>query len=178
MIVHIRILFVCHGNICRSTMAQSMFNQMIKERGIEDRFLVNSAATSTEEIGNGMYPKARACLNRHGVEITVHQAVQLKAEDAQRYDWIIGMDKENMLSCYNILKDKAVYVTSAKVRSTFEQDPAAPYSADGMIKARVCKLKDFAGLNAEIADPWYTGDFERTYYDLKHSLEALLSMVG
>jgi len=177
MIVHIRILFVCHGNICRSTMAQSMFSQMIKEKGIEERFLVNSAAVSTEEIGNGMYPPARACLQRHGVEIVVHNAVQITANDAQKYDWIICMDKANMRGVYAILGDRAVYVTPSDVRKKFEEDPAAPYSSNGMIKARVCKVMDFAGVNAEVADPWYTGDFERTYYDLKQSLEALLSMV-
>ena len=158
-------------------MAQSMFCQMIKERGIEERFLVNSAATSTEEIGNPMYPRARECLVRHGVKIVDHRATQITAEDAQKYDWIVCMDKANMRNCYAILKDRAVYVTPADVRHVIEEDPAAPYSSNGMIKARVCKVMDFAGLNQEVADPWYTGDFERTYFDLKHSLEAFLSMV-
>lgn len=177
MIVHIRVLFVCHGNICRSTMAQSMFTQMIKQRGIEERFLVNSAATSTEEIGNGMYPKARECLIRNHVEIVVHQAVQIKKEDAQKYDWIICMDNQNMHNVHRILGDNAVYVTPVDVRHIFQEDPASPYSSNGMIKARVCKLLDFTGCGAEISDPWYSGNFALAFAEIKRGLEALLSMV-
>ena len=168
---------MCHGNICRSTMAQSIFTQMIKERNIEERFLVNSAATSTEEIGRGMYPPARECLVRNRVEIVVHQAVQIKKEDAQKYDWIICMDKENMRGIHAILGDRAVYVTPVDVRRIFSEDPAAPYSSNGMIKARVCKLLDFTGSGMEISDPWYSGNFSLAFSQIKHGLEALLSLV-
>ncbi len=177
MIVHIRLLFVCHGNICRSTMAQSIFTQMVKQRKIEERFLVNSAATSTEEIGNGMYPKARECLIRNHVEIVVHRAVQISAEDAQKYDWIICMDNENMHGVHSILGDRAVYVTPQDVRRIFQEDPASPYSSNGMIKARVCKLLDFTGYGAEISDPWYSGNFERAFAEISSGLEALLSLL-
>ena len=150
MIVHIRILFVCHGNICRSTMAQSMFSQMIKEKGIEERFLVNSAAVSTEEIGNGMYPPARACLQRHGVEIVVHNAVQITVNDAQKYDWIICMDKANMRGVYAILGDGELEEGQVWEQAMF----AAHYKLDNLTVfvdnngLQIDGDIDFAGVNA------------------------------
>ncbi|MCR5605856.1 MAG: low molecular weight phosphotyrosine protein phosphatase [Treponema sp.] len=173
----IRILFVCHGNICRSPMAEQILLDMIKKRKLQDRISVDSAATSTEEIGNRMDRRARERLLKAGIEAGSHLAVQIKKEDAEKYDWIICMDNNNMRNCYSILKDSAIYVTPKDVRSIFERDPASPISLNGMMKPRVCKLMDFTGNPRDVADPWYTGNFDQSFRDITLGCNALLSLV-
>ena len=144
----IKVLFVCHGNICRSTMAESMFNDMIRKQGLSDRFSCDSAATSTEEIGNPIYPPARRKLLQEGIDPGKHQARRMRKSDYDEFDFLIGMDE------YNILNMMRMY----------DNDP------DGKIHL----MMSFAGKRREISDPWYTGDFDATYSDLRESLEGLI----
>ena len=144
-----RILFLCHGNICRSPMAEFMLKDMVKARGLEDRFYIESAAVSSEEIGNPIYPPARRCLSRHGVWFDPYrQAREVTRADYDRFDVIICMDRSNVRMLKWIIPD----------------DP----------DHKVRMMMSFAGLDRDVADPWYTGDFEKTYQDLTESLEALM----
>ncbi|MDO4280203.1 MAG: low molecular weight protein-tyrosine-phosphatase [Peptococcaceae bacterium] len=145
-----KILFICHGNICRSAMAESMCRQLLAEAGRED-VVVDSAATSREEIGNPMYPPAQAKLTEKGVAIGDHRARQLEAADYDRYDWLIGMDEANMRN----------------IRRICGGDPAG----------KVHLLLALADEPRPIADPWYTDDFETTYRDLARGLAALLAQI-
>lgn len=144
----IRILFVCHGNICRSVMAEYMLDHLIRENGWESFLSCDSAATSLEEIGNPIHYGARRCLLRHGIPIGDHRARRITKDDYGRYDWIIGMDEENMY-------DLAWF---------YRPDP----------KKKIASLLSFAGKKKEIADPWYTGQFEDTYRDLEEGLGGLI----
>lgn len=143
-----RILFVCHGNICRSPMAEFIFKDMVKKAGLSDRFSISSAATSTEELGNGLYPNAARCLELHKVPYTRHSARQIRKSDYDEYDLIIGMDEENM---YNL-------------RRFFSPDP----------EGKVSSLMSFAGSARSVSDPWYTRDFETAYNDIVEGCAALL----
>lgn len=146
----IRILFVCHGNICRSTMAQSVFQHMVDESGLSGMYHIDSAATSREEIGNPPHYGTREKLRREGIPCVPHRARQMQREDYGCFDYIIGMDSANIRNILRIIGN---------------QDP------DG----KVAKLLDFTERKGEdIADPWYTGDFEATYRDAKEGCEALL----
>ena len=147
----INVLFVCHGNICRSAMAENMFRQMVEERGLSDVVMVDSAATSREEIGNTMYPPAEAKLVEKGVEVCDHRARQLEAADYARFDWLVGMDAANMRNMARICGG----------------DPG-----DKMVR-----LLELVGESRDIADPWYSGDFECTYEDLLQGLTALMAQV-
>ena len=150
-----RIMFVCHGNICRSPMAELVFKRMIKEKGLEDRFFVSSSATSTEEIWNGVgnpvYPPAKAELARHGISTDGKRAVQLKREDADNYDMFIGMDSANIRNMKMILGEGA--------------------------ESKISKLLDYTERGGDVADPWYTRDFSRTYKDVLDGCEALLESI-
>lgn len=146
-----KILFVCHGNICRSAMAESMFRQMLAERGVMD-VVVDSAATSREEIGHAMYPPAQAKLAEKGVAIGSHRARQLTKADYEACDWLIGMDAANMRNMARI--------------------------CGGDPEGKMHRLLDLAGEARDIADPWYSGDFEQTYCDLLRGLEALLAKLA
>ena len=146
----IKILFVCHGNICRSTMAQSVFQYMVDQAGLSDRFYIDSAATSREEIGNPPHHGTQRKLHQVGIPCVPHRARQMNHEEYDQFDYIIGMDTWNIRNINRI---------------TGNGDP------DG----KVCKLLDFTDRRGEdIADPWYTGDFEATYRDVKEGCEALL----
>lgn len=147
----INVLFVCHGNICRSAMAENMFRQMVEERGLSDVVMVDSAATSREEIGNTIYPPAEAKLVEKGVEVCDHRARQLEAADYARFDWLVGMDAANMRNMARICGG----------------DPG-----DKMVR-----LLELVGESRDIADPWYSGDFECTYEDLLQGLTALVAQV-
>lgn len=147
----VKILFVCHGNICRSAMAENMFRQMVREHGLEDAVLVDSAATSREEIGNPIYPPARAKLMEKGVSVGDHRARQLTKADYAAYDWLIGMDAANMRNMARIVGG----------------DPAE----------KMHLLLALTGETRDIADPWYSGDFERTFEDLSRGLAALFERV-
>ena len=151
----IRIMFVCHGNICRSPMAEFVFKDLINKKGISDKFYVLSSATSTEEIWNGVgnpvYPPARRVLNAHGINCDGKRAVQLKGGDYDNFDYFIGMDGANIRNMHRILMgdpDKKIY-----------------------------KLLSFSGRSDDVADPWYTGDFETTYSDVVEGCEALLEFI-
>ena len=149
-----RILFVCHGNICRSPMAEFVFRYQVGKRGLSARYEVASAATSTEEIyggvGNPIYPPARRELVRQGIPFDENKrARQLCRADYAHYDLLIGMDERNMYSMHRMLGG----------------DP----------EGKICKLLSFAGREDDVADPWYTGDFERTLADVWEGCEALLA---
>lgn len=146
----IRILFVCHGNICRSTMAQSVLQNMVNNLGLADRFEINSAATSTEEIGNPPHYGTVEELRRHSIPTVPHRARQLTRSDESDYDYIIGMDSANIRNMRKILG-----------------------SSD-----KIYKLMSFADMEKDVADPWYTGDFARTYADVKLGCEKLLEKLS
>ena len=151
----VKILFVCHGNICRSPMAEFVLKDMVKRRGVADSFYIQSAATSTEEIwgdvGNPVYPPAKAELLKHGITCEGKRAVQLKRSDYEKYDLIIGMDTQNIRNMMRILGS----------------DP----------EGKVRKLKDYT-VGGDVADPWYSGNFEVTYRDIYDGCEAILADLG
>ncbi len=147
----IKILFICHGNICRSTMAQCMLQQKVKELAMPDRFIIDSRATSTEEIGNPPHPSAVRKLKEKGIPVIPHRASQITWQDYEDFDYIIGMDSWNIRNLHRMLHG----------------DP------DG----KVYKMLTFAGSDRDIADPWYTHDFEATYRDLEEGCEAFLETV-
>lgn len=143
----IRVMFVCHGNICRSTMAEFLFRDMVEKKGIGDRFIIASSATSREEIGNGVHYGTRKVLDRFGIDYSKKRAVQLTGADFDKYDYFIGMDDANVRNMKKILGDGE----------------------------KVFKFLDFAGENRSIADPWYTGDFEETYKDVIKGCKGFLA---
>ena len=144
----IRILFICHGNICRSTMAEFVFEDMIRKEGLEDLFLVESASTSRDEIGNGPHRGTVEKLRREGVPMREHRAVQMVRDDYKKYDYIIGMDELNMRDMLRI--------------------------TGGDKQNKLSLLLDYSTHPRDIADPWYTGDFEVTYNDIVEGCKALL----
>ena len=132
----IKVLFVCHGNICRSPLAEFVFKDIVKKNGCEDEFFIASAATSREEIGNPPYPPVRRLLNEKGIPFDAHKcARQVTAKDYEEFDYIICMDSNNMRN----------------IRRIISEDP----------KGKISTL-----LNRDVADPWYTGDFDTTYRDV------------
>lgn len=152
----IKILFVCHGNICRSPIAEFVMKDLVARAGLSEQFCIASAATSTEEIWNGVgnpvYPPARAKLAEHGIDCGGKRAVQLNRADYNKYDYLIGMDGANIRNMLRILGG----------------DP----------EGRVYKLLSFAGSERDISDPWYTGDFEATYRDVSEGCRALLEKLS
>ena len=145
----IKVLFVCHGNICRSVGAQYIFDSMIEEENLGNVLMCDSAATSREEIGNPIYPPMRRALEGHGVAIGDHRAIQLRRSDYDDYDILIGMDSENMYYMKHILGED----TDGKVHTLMEYTD----SPDTLID-----------------DPWYTRDFEEAYRLIKQGCRALL----
>ena len=148
----IKILFICHGNICRSPMAEFILKDMVARRGIADQFEIASAATSTEEIWNGVgnpvYPPARAELAKHGISCEGKRAVQLKASDYDEYDYLIGMDSMNIKN----MERMTGHARGEKIH----------------------KLLEYAGSSADCKDPWYTNRFEETYRDIVTGCTAFL----
>ncbi len=151
----IRVLFICHGNICRSPMAEFIFKDMVACRGLSDQFYIASAATSTEEIWNGqgnpVYPPARQELARHGISCEGKRAVQIQKSDYDKYDYLLGMEQRNIRNMMRILG----------------RDP----------KKKVHRLLDYSNNPRDIADPWYTGNFDSTYRDVVEGCEAFLDML-
>ena len=147
-----RVLFVCHGNICRSPMAEFVMKDMVHRRGLDDRFEIASAATSREEIGNPVYPPARRKLAEHGISCGGHHARQMTREDYDRYDYIIGMDMANLRNICRI--------------------------TGGDLEHKVSLLLDHtARAGQEVADPWYTGNFDETWDDVTEGCEQLLAEI-
>ena len=143
-----KILFICHGNICRSPMAEFVMKDLVRKAGLEDQFRIASAATSAEEIGNPVYPPARRKLAEHGISCAGKTARQLRREDYGQWDLFIGMDEANLQN----------------MRRLFGGDPEGKCSL----------LLSHAGRSGEVADPWYTRDFEATWKDVVEGCRALL----
>lgn len=146
-----RIMFVCHGNICRSPMAEFVFKELAEKRGAASLFEVASSATSAEEIGNPVYPPARAELNKHGINCNGKYAVRLRKDDYEKYDLFIGMDSANIR---NML-------------AVFGKDP----------DKKIHKLLDYTESGGDVADPWYSGKFDVTYRDVYNGCSALLNFI-
>ena len=148
-------MFVCHGNICRSPMAEFILKDMVKRKGIADEFVIVSSATSTEEIwgdiGNPVYPPAKAELAKHGISCEGKRAVQLKKSDYDKYDLFVGMDSMNIRNMYRILGN----------------DP----------EGKIHKLMEFTDKGGDVADPWYTGEFDVTRRNICEGCEALLEYI-
>ncbi|UKK58828.1 low molecular weight phosphotyrosine protein phosphatase [Prevotella communis] len=146
-----RILFVCHGNICRSPMAEFVMKDLVEKAGVGQQFLIESAATSTEEIGNSVYPPARRKLAEHGISCQGKTARQMTRLDYGRYDLLIGMDSWNIRN----------------MRAISGGDP----------EGKIRMLMDYTNRPGDVADPWYTGNFEATWRDVLEGCEALLSQL-
>ncbi len=147
----IKILFVCHGNICRSPMAEFCMKDMVKKAGISDKFEIASAATSTEEIGNPVYPPAKEVLAKHGISCVGKTARQMTKSDYEYYDYIIAMDRFN-------LKNMKKFV---------EDDP----------EGKVSLLMSHTQRPGDVADPWYTGDFDKTWADVFEGCKYILDEI-
>ena len=152
----IKIMFVCHGNICRSPMAEFIFKKMLDEKGISSEFLVASSATSTEEIswngiGNPVYPPARAELKKHGIDCGCKREVQLKREDYENYYLFIGMDSNNIRNMHRI----------------FGEDR----------ENKIRKLMDYTNQGGDVADPWYSDRFDIAYRDIFDGCKGLLKVL-
>ena len=146
-----KIIFICHGNICRSPMAEFVMKQLVAEAGLTDAFEIDSAAVSTEEIGNDLYPPAKRKLTEKGVPFTRHAARQITRADYAYYDRIICMDRSNLRLLRYIIGDDTA--------------------------GKVSLMMEWAGVSRDVADPWYTGDFEAAYRDILQGCTALLKQL-
>ncbi len=146
-----RVLFVCHGNICRSPMAEFVMKDMVEKQGIASDFYIASAATSTEEVGNPVHHGTRTRLAREGISVAGKYAVRMKRSDYQKYDYIIGMDRWN-------------YKNMLRIAGSDED-------------SKLSLLLDYTDHPRDVADPWYTGDFEQTYEDVVAGCEGLLKEI-
>ena len=145
------ILFVCHGNICRSPMAEFVMKDLVKKAGMEDVFSIASAATSTEEIGNPVYPPARRKLSEHGISCAGKTARQLRKADYEHYDYLVGMDSASFRNMQRI--------------------------CGGDPEGKISLLLDYTDHPGSVADPWYTGDFEATWQDVLAGCRGLLAKI-
>lgn len=145
----IKILFVCHGNICRSPMAEFMMKKMVSDAGTAGNFEIASAAVSCEELGNPVYPPAKSLLNAHGIDCRGKFARQMTVKDYEYYDMLICMDNSNMRNMQRI--------------------------CGGDPENKMHRLLDFTDRPGEVADPWYSGDFRQTWNDIEAGLQALLA---
>ena len=146
-----RILFVCHGNICRSPMAEFIMKDMVSKRNLKD-FHIESCATSTEELGNDLYPPAKRCLSSHGIPFEHRSARQMTSKDYDRFDMIIAMDSWNIRNMR--------------------------YFVNGDPERKVSLMMSHCGKDGDVADPWYSGDFETTYNDITEACRALLDSLS
>lgn len=144
----IKILFVCHGNICRSPMAEFVMKDMVRKAGLENQFHIASAATSGEELGNPVYPPARRKLAEHGIDCSGKTARRLRKSDYTQYDLLIGMDQANLRNMHRM--------------------------CGGDPEGKLYLLLDFTNRPGNVADPWYTGDFEATWRDVEQGCQGLL----
>jgi protein-tyrosine phosphatase len=146
-----KILFVCHGNICRSPMAEFVMKDLVHKAGLDNEFLIESAATSTEEIGNEVYPPAKRKLAEHNISCKGKTARQMTRNDYQRFDLLIGMDDWNIRNMTRI--------------------------AGGDPENKIHKLLDYTSRRGNVADPWYTGDFDATWRDVIEGCTELLKIL-
>ena len=142
-----KVLFICHGNICRSPMAEFIFKKLVSDSGLDSEFEIDSAATSTEEIGNGLYPPARDVLKKHNVPIGQHRSRQINRTDLEYFDYIIAMEGYNIKNLNRVVGESNKYSL----------------------------LLDYTDKPGDIDDPWYTGDFETAYSQIEKGCIALLS---
>ncbi|MBQ0102897.1 MAG: low molecular weight phosphotyrosine protein phosphatase [Prevotellaceae bacterium] len=146
-----RILFICHGNICRSPMAEMIMKKLVADCCREHQFVIDSAAVSTEELGNPIYPPAKRIMRQHGIPFTDHRARQVTRLDYGNYDLLVCMDTSNLRWLRRFIPDG---------------DP----------EGKVRLLMEFTGVYRDVADPWYTDDFETAYRDILSGCEALLKV--
>lgn len=143
----VKVLFVCHGNICRSPMAEFIFKKLVKEHGCEDDFEIDSAATSREEIGNDIYPPAKSCLASHNIPFERHASRQITKRDIEYYDYIIAMEDYNISNLIRVVGNSNKYSL----------------------------LLDYADNPGNISDPWYSGDFETAYNEIEKGCMGFLN---
>lgn len=147
----IKLLFICHGNICRSPMAEFVMKHLVEEAGVANQFEIASAATSTEEIGNPVYPPARRKLAEHGIGCAGKTARQMTIDDYRHYDCIIAMDHNNLRNLKRLIGDDKDH--------------------------KISLLMDYTHRPGDVADPWYTGDFDATWRDVLEGCEGLFSSI-
>lgn len=147
----LKIMFVCHGNICRSPMAEFVMKKIVADNKLADKFLINSSATSTEEIGNGIHRGTKAKLTEMNIPFTSHHAVQITKDDYKNYDYIIAMDSMNLRNLQRIVG--------------FDNEK------------KIHRLLEFTNYSRDVADPWYTGNFDVTYTDIDNGCRALLEYI-
>lgn len=147
----IKILFICHGKICRSPMAEFIMKDIVKSEGLEQEFQIESAATSREEIGNPVYPPVRRMLKEHGIDCAGKTARQLQKQDYEKYDFMIGMDQQNLHNMYRI--------------------------CGGDFDNKMHLLMDFTDHPGSVADPWYTRDFNATWQDVMEGCKGLIGFI-
>ncbi len=145
----VKIMFVCLGNICRSPMAEFLMKDIVKDKGMADDFYIMSAATSTEALGCAPHRGTREKLAEYGISVQGKKAVQLTRQDYEKYDYFLGMEKANLYAMYRI----------------FGGDP----------QQKIYRLLDFSDSPRDIADPWYTGNFEKTFSDIQEGISAFLA---
>ena len=148
----IKILFICHGSICRSPMAEFIFKDMAAKIGMDDCFDVSSAATSREEIGNDIYPPAKRILDKHRIPYGRHSAHQVTEREMQTYDHIVVMDANNVRNLRRMFGDR--------------------------YQTKIHMMMEYAGEYRDVADPWYTGDFGEAYSDIEAGCRGLLEQLG
>lgn len=141
----IKVLFICHGNICRSPMAEYLFKYYVDKKGKSSSFLIDSMATSREEIGNGVHYGTRKILDKFNIDYSKHRAMQVRKEDYDKYDFIIVMDRNNIYNLKRIFED---------------------------YDNKVHLFLEYAGMDRDISDPWYTGDFDKTYSDITIGIKS------
>lgn len=147
-----KILFICHGNICRSPMAEFLMKDLVKQEGLSDRFEIASAATSTEEIGNPVYPPVKRLLDEHGISCEGKTARQMTMRDYEHFDMIIAMDRQNLRNINRIIGEDKLH--------------------------KVTLLMDYTTRPRDVADPWYTRNFSATWYDINEGCKGLLTQLN